>query len=259
MIQIDMKKGVVILTEEDAPGGQHRVSHRMDTQEAFRAVSRAWIRAGWDTKYVYGFSWFGRPVIQLPDDMIRIQEVIYALKPDILIETGVAHGGSLVFYATLFEAMNKGRVVGIDIEIRPHNRAAIESHEFFDRITLIEGSSIDPDIGARAREEVKESDTVLVILDSNHTRDHVLEELRMYADLVSVGSYIVATDGVMGEVVGAPRTEADWSWNNPKEAALQFVAEDSRFKIEEPAFPFNEGLITERVTYWPGAFVKRVR
>ena len=107
-------------------------------------------------------------------------------------------------------------------------------------------------------EQVKPGETVLVILDSNHTRDHVLAELDAYGKLVSKGSYIVACDGIMGEIAGAPRTEADWSWNNPAEAAKEFAATDSRFVIEEPAFPFNEGVVTERVTYWPGAFLKRI-
>ena len=103
----------------------------MDTAEAFNVVSHAWLRVGWDTKYVYSFSWMGHPIIQLPEDMIRVQEDIYQLKPDVIVETGVAHGGSLIFYASLFEAIGHGRVIGVDIDIRPHNRAAIEGHEMF--------------------------------------------------------------------------------------------------------------------------------
>src|SRR5262249_8316765 len=124
MLKIDEANGVVV-----AAGPEGEVVHRLDSPEAFRLVSQAWIRCGWDTKYVYSFSWMGRPVIQLPEDMLRIQEVIYAVKPDVVVETGVAHGGSLIFYASLFKAMGKGRVIGIDIEIRPHNRRAIEAHE----------------------------------------------------------------------------------------------------------------------------------
>src|SRR3954469_20722919 len=124
MITIDEDKGLVSV---DGPEG--RVSHALASPEAFAIVSRAWLRCGWDTKYVYGFSWMGRPIIQLPEDMLRIQEVIYRVKPDVIIETGVAHGGSLIFYASLCKAMERGRVIGIDIEIRPHNRSAIEAHE----------------------------------------------------------------------------------------------------------------------------------
>lgn len=258
MISIDTEKGTVALSGNDAPGGGGNVVYRLDTREAFNAISKAWLRAGWDTKYVYSFSWFGRPVIQLPEDMIRIQEVIYRVKPDVIVETGVAHGGSLIFYASLFEAMGKGRVIGVDIEIRPHNRAAIEAHALSRRIELIEGSSVAPETVAAVRARIGPADRVLVLLDSNHTRDHVLAELRAYGDFVTPGSYIVATDGIMEEVAGAPRTAPDWTWNNPRRAALDFVGEDRRFEVDEPDFPFNEGVVTDRVTYWPTAYLKRV-
>lgn len=238
--------------------GDKEVRHSLSSAEGFEAASRAWIRAGWDTKYVYSFAWMGRPIIQLPEDMIRLQEVIWNLQPDVLIETGVAHGGSLIFYASLFEAMGKGRVIGIDIDIRPPNREAIENHPMKKRIELLEGSSTAPAIVDQVREMVKPDETVLVVLDSNHTKSHVLDELRAYGPLVTTGSYIVATDGVMEQVKGGPRTDDDWDWNNPKAAAHAFVAEDRRFMIEEPVFPFNEGVVTQRVTYWPDAFIKRI-
>src|SRR6476620_8360621 len=123
-----------VITIYDENGTANNVN--IGSEEAFRILSKAWLRSGWDTKYVYGFSWMGRPVIQLPEDMIRIQELIYAVKPDVVIETGVAHGGSLIFYASLLTAMGRGRVIGVDIEIRPHNRKAIESHEMAHLIEL---------------------------------------------------------------------------------------------------------------------------
>jgi cephalosporin hydroxylase len=227
--------------------------------EAFRILSRLWLRSGWDTKYVYSFSWMGRPVIQLPEDMLRIQEVIYAVRPDVVIETGIAHGGSLVFYASLFEAMGNGRVIGVDIEIRPHNRAAIEAHEMRKRITLIEGSSIDPGTVGKVKGNLAGEERCLVILDSNHTGAHVLEELRRYSDFVNLGSYIVACDGIMKDLVGAPRTKPDWDTNNPQSAVADFLTERNDFVLEEPQFPFNEGAITDRVTYWPNAFLRRIR
>jgi cephalosporin hydroxylase len=190
--------------------------------------------------------------------MIRLQEVIYALKPDVLVETGVAHGGSLIFYASLFEAMGRGRVVGVDIEIRPHNRQAIEEHPMKKRIELIEGSSTAPEVLDQVKALIKPGEKVLVVLDSNHSRDHVLAELKAYGELVEVGSYVVATDGIMAQVKGGPRTADDWDWNNPQQAVHDFVAQDKRFVVEEPAFPFNEGVVKERVTYWPDAFVKRI-
>jgi cephalosporin hydroxylase len=254
MITIDMQTGTV-----HTSGAEGDATHAIGSPEAFGLISKAWLRSGWDTKYVYGFSWMGRPVIQLPEDMIRIQELIYRVAPDVLIETGIAHGGSLIFYASLFKAMGKGRVIGIDIEIRSYNREAIEAHEMAAGITMIEGSSVDAAIVAEAGRHLRPGERALVVLDSNHTRDHVLQELRAYAGFVAVGSYIVACDGIMQEVVGAPRTSPGWTTDNPQFAVQDFLAERDDFVLEEPAFPFNEGQITERVTYWPNAFLKRVK
>lgn len=226
--------------------------------EAFSLLSRQWVNVGWALKYTYGFTWFGRPIIQLPEDIVRIQELIFRLRPDVVIETGVAHGGSLVLYASLFEALGSGRVIGVDIEIRPHNRTAIEEHQFADRITLIEGSSIAPETIHAVAELIKPNDRVLVILDSNHTRDHVLDELRAYGPLVSPGSYIIATDGLMQDLEDVPGGQAGWAADNPQEAARFFAAESKEFALAEPTFPFNEGSVTERVTHWPSAYLRRV-
>jgi cephalosporin hydroxylase len=239
--------------------GDDARTHPFDSPEAFRLVSDAWLRVGWDQKYVYSFTWLGRPVIQLPEDLLRLQEVIASARPDVIVETGVAHGGSLVFYATLCRALGRGRVVGVDIEIRPHNRRAIEEHPLFDLITLIEGDSAAPETVSRVREQVASGDTTMVLLDSAHGKDHVLSELRAYADLVTPGSYLVVMDGIMGRIVGAPRSEPDWGWNNPVSAIVEFLEEDGRFAVEEPSFAFNEGMVVERITYWPRGYLKRVR
>lgn len=254
MIQIDEENGLIIVEEM----GKTKY-YDIGTPEAFSFISSLWLRSGWDNKYVYSFTWLGRPIIQLPDDLIRIQEVIFSLKPDVIIETGVAHGGSLVFYASLCKSMGKGKVIGIDIEIRSHNRNAIESHFLYPFITLIEGSSIDPNIVNNVKLLIKPNETVFIMLDSCHTKEHVLNELQLYSPLLNVGSYIVAADGIMSNLVGAPRSDPDWSWNNPKEAAIEFVKNNCDYIIEEPPFLFNEGLIDERVTYWPFAFIKRIR
>jgi cephalosporin hydroxylase len=252
MIHIDFEKGEVTLDGADGDA-----TFSLASDEGFAAVSRAWLRSGWDAKYVYSFTWMGRPVIQLPDDMIRIQEVIHAVKPDVIIETGVAHGGSLIFYATLCKAMDKGRVIGIDIEIRPHNRVAIAEHPLASYLTLIEGSSIEPSVVAQVASHVREGETVLVLLDSNHTKAHVLAELEAYAPLVTPGSYIVATDGIMSWLGNAPRTRPDWAWNNPRDAAREFAAQHPEFVLGEPPWPFNEGSVMQRVTYWPESFLQR--
>ena len=229
------------------------------SKRAFEIMSQLWLKIGWNEKYSYTFSWLGCPIIQNPEDIVRVQEVIYRIKPDVIIETGIAHGGSLIFYASLCKAMGKGRVIGVDIEIRLNTRRAIESHPLFPFITLIEGSSVDPLVVENVKALVQPGESALVMLDSCHTKAHVLAELEAYAPLVGVGSYIVAADGIMEHLVGAPRTRPDWSWNNPRQAALEFVRQNPDFVIEEPVFPFNEGSITERVTYWPSGFIKRIK
>ena len=233
--------------------------HPFNTPEAFAAVSRAWVRVGFDNKYVYGFTWLGRPILQLPEDLVRMQEVVYRVKPDVLIETGVAHGGSLIFYASLFRAMGRGRVVGVDVEIRPHNRAAIESHELFEHIELVEGSSVSEEVVTKVRSLAGPEDRALVVLDSNHTRDHVLAELRAYAPLVAPGSYLVVADGgIMTAVAGAPLAREDWSWNNPQAAVAQFLEENPGFVLDPPAPVFNEGSILQGVSYWTGGWLRRI-
>lgn len=227
------------------------------SKEAFEALSRQWVRLGWNQKYQYTFSWMGRPVIQLPEDMIRMQEAVFQVQPDVIIETGVAHGGSLIFYSSLCRAMGKGRVIGIDIEIRPHNRKAIEAHPLNDRIELIEGSSTDPAVVARVTSLVKPGETVLVILDSNHTYAHVHDELEAYAGLVTRGSYLVATDGIMYDLADVPRGSAAWTTDNPTFAARDFAAKHPEFVIEQPAWPFNESGLDQNITHWPGAWLRR--
>src|SRR6185503_4375897 len=194
MIRIEDDK-VVVSTDDKVS------EYDIGSPEAFRILSQLWLRSGWDNKYVYSFTWMGRPLIQLPEDMLRLQEVIFSLQPDVVIETGVAHGASLVFSASLCKAFGKGRVIGIDIEIRPHNRQAIEAHPLFNLITLIEGSSISPEVVQSVKANVQPNETVLVLLDSCHTKEHVAAELKAYSELVSIGSYIVAMDGIMQDLV----------------------------------------------------------
>lgn len=253
-INIDFENSSVTV---DRDGAQQTAD--IGSPEGFSIISEAMLRTGWDNKYVYSFSWLGRPVIQLPDDMIRIQELIYTIKPDVILETGVAHGGSLVYYASLLNAIGHGRVIGVDIEIREHNRQAIEAHRMYEHISLLEGSSTSSDIILKLKSAIKTDEKVLVFLDANHTKEHVLEELNLYSHFVPVGSYIVAMDGIMKDMVGAPRANTDWGTNNPYEAAKEFVANNDNFIINEPEFPFNEGHIQKQeLTYWPGAYIKRI-
>jgi cephalosporin hydroxylase len=255
MTKLSLDTETNILTVDDA--GQIRILD-LYSKEAFETISRQWVRVGWSQKYQYTFSWMGRPVIQLPEDMIRMQEAIFQVKPDVIIETGVAHGGSLIFYSSLCKALERGRVIGVDIEIRPSNRVAIETHPLNDRITLIEGSSTAPKILAAVGSLVSPGETVMVILDSNHSYAHVFEELEAYAKLVTKGSYIVATDGIMGDLSDVPRGTPGWLTDNPAIAARDFAARNPEFVIEQPAWLFNESALEKNVTHWPGAWLKRV-
>lgn len=184
-------------------------------------------------KYSYNFSWFGRPIIQYPQDMIAMQEIIWEVKPELIIETGIAHGGSLIYYASLLELIGKGEVLGIDIEIRPHNREAIEAHPMFKRIRLLEGSSIAPDIVDQVRKPA-EGKRVLVVLDSNHTHDHVLAELEAYAPLVAVGSYCVVMDTVVEDMPKDLFPDRPWGkGNSPKTAVWEFLRNNDRFEVDK--------------------------
>ncbi len=249
---IDTSKQILVLEDQ----GNER-TFGLYSKEAFELISQQWLKTGWNQKYTYTFSWMGRPVIQLPEDMIRTQEVIYRVKPDVIIETGVAHGGSLIFYASLCKILGKGRVIGIDIEIRPHNREAIEAHPLFSFITLVEGSSTETGIVNHVKSLVRPGETVLVLLDSNHTRRHVLDELEAYCKLVTPGSYIVATDGIMKYLQDVPRGNPSWALDNPASAAEEFLMGHPEFIEETPLWPFNESALTRNITHWPGAWLKR--
>ena len=243
------------LTVEDA-GGSREIA--LYSREGFEIVSGEWLKLAWERRYSYTFTWLGRPIIQLPEDVLRVQEVIYQLKPDVIIETGVAHGGSLIFYASLAELMGRGRVIGIDLVIRSHNRDAIEHHELAPRITLIEGDSAAPSTIEAVRGHLRPGEVVLILLDSDHSKPHVLRELEAYAPLVSPGSYIVATDGVMKDLSATPRGKAEWQWDNPTAAAAEFAAAHPEFALEPPRWVFNESELTQPITHWPGAWLRRL-
>jgi cephalosporin hydroxylase len=229
------------------------------SDEGFELLTRLWVKSGWNQKHNYTFSWFGVPIIQLPEDMIRYQEVVARVKPDVIVETGIAHGGSLVYSATLLKMLGKGRVVGIDIDIRPHNRARLEAHPLIGMITLLEGSSVDPGMVDRIRSQIGPGERVMVVLDSNHTYAHVAAELAAYAPMVTPGSYIVATDGIMRDLADAPRGAPGWATDNPAHAAHDFVAANPDFVIEQPEWAFNESTLNANITHWPDAWIRRIR
>ncbi|MFJ5256529.1 cephalosporin hydroxylase family protein [Pseudomonas sp. HOU2] len=184
-------------------------------------------------KYTYHFSWMGRPIIQLPQDMMAMQELIWRIKPDLVIECGIAHGGSIIYYASLLELQGHGEVLGIDRDIRAHNREAIESHPMIKRISMIEGSSLDPAVVEQVRQAAA-GKKVIVVLDSNHTHEHVLEELRLYAPLVSLDSYCVVMDTVVEDMPADAFPDRPWGpGDNPKTAVWAYLKENADFEIDQ--------------------------
>ena len=222
-------------------------------------LSRSWMDRANSQKYSYHFEWMGRPIIQYPQDMIAMQEIIWQVKPDLIVETGIAHGGSLIFSAGMLELIAvcdgyEGEVLGIDIEIRPHNRKAIEEHPLFRRISMIEGSSTAPEVIAQVHKKARGKERVLVCLDSNHTHDHVLAELNAYAQLTSVGSYCVVFDTVVEDMPENLFPDRPWSkGNNPKTAVWEYLKNHPEFEIDKSIE--NKLLITVA----PDGYLKRVR
>jgi cephalosporin hydroxylase len=222
--------------------------------------SRDWVREANAAKYSYHFEWMGRPIIQYPQDIMAMQELIFKIQPDLIIETGIAHGGSVIFSASMLElnAISGGpqdaMVVAVDIDIRQHNREAIAAHSMSKRITMIQGSSIDPAIVEKVKAHAKGKKRVLISLDSNHTHEHVLEELKAYAPLTSVGSYCVVFDTIVEDLPAGTHPDRPWNvGNNPKTAVWEYLKSHPEFEIDKEMD--NKLLISVA----PDGFLKRVR
>ena len=215
---------------------------------AFNTISNSF-------QYSYNFSWMGRPIIQYPQDMIAMQEIIWEVKPDLIIETGIAHGGSLIYYASLLELIGTGKVLGIDIDIRKHNREAIEQHPMYKRIQMIEGSSVSNETAEQVHAIAAGYTTIMVVLDSNHTHHHVSEELRLYAPLVSQGSYMVVFDTIVENLPeGYFSQQRPWGiGNNPMTSVQEFLKTNSDFEIDEA---INNKLL---ISVAPDGYLKRKR
>jgi cephalosporin hydroxylase len=206
----------------------------MNNRENLQELTNQWFVESCKYKYSYNFSWMGRPIIQFPQDIMAMQEIIWQVKPDLIVETGIAHGGSLIFYASMLELIGEGQVLGIDVDIRQHNRVEIEQHPMFKRITMIEGSSIDEEIAKQVYDLAKGKSRILLVLDSNHTHDHVLKELELYSPLVTKDSYLVVFDTVVEDMPEDFFPDRPWGkGNNPKTAVWEFLKTNKRFKVDK--------------------------
>lgn len=226
----------------------------MSKDSKLKLLSRKWFDKAFSYEYSFHFSWLGRPIIQFPQDMIAIQEIVWRTKPDLIIETGIAHGGSLIFSASILELIGKGRVLGIDIDIRKHNKKAIENHFLFKRITMIEGSSLDKKVAEKVYRFARGKRKVLLLLDSFHTHDHVLKELELYSPLVKKNNYVVVFDTVVEDMPTSSSAERPWGkGNNPKTAVKQFLKNNKRFKVDKE---IEKKLL---ITSCPDGFLKCVK
>jgi cephalosporin hydroxylase len=220
-----------------------------------KQLAKSLMLASIDEKYSYNFTWLGRPIIQYPQDIIALQEIIWNVKPDLIIETGIAHGGSIIFSASMLELLGvNGHVLGIDIDIRKHNRVEIEKHPMFKRITMFEGSSIAPEMVDRVIEFAKPYKTVMLVLDSNHTHDHVFAELQYYTPLVTKESYCVVFDTIIEDMPSGSFPDRLWDkGNNPKTAVWEFLKQNNNFEIDKSIE--NKLLITAA----PDGYLKRIK
>lgn len=198
-------------------------------------LTREWFIASSKFEYSYHFTWLGRPIIQFPQDIIAMQEIVWRVKPNLIIETGIAHGGSLIFYASMLELIGgNGQVLGVDVDIREHNRVEIEKHPMFKRITMVQGSSTDEDVIKQIYDFARGRNPVLVVLDSNHTHAHVLRELELYSPLVTKGSYLVVFDTIIEDMPHDFFSDRPWGkGNNPKTAVWEFLKTNDRFEIDK--------------------------
>lgn len=223
------------------------------SKEGLEMLSNLWLKVAVEYKLNYELSWMGRPIIQFGSDMIMLQELIWEIKPDIFIEAGIAHGGSLIYTASLFELMaTNGQVIGIDVEIRPHNKIAIEQHPMFKRITMIEGSSIDSKTVETLEKLIEKDKSIAVMLDSNHSKDHVLKELEIYSKIVTVGSYLIVQDGAQEWVSDIPRGKPEWKEDNPLVAIQEFLKNNDNYIIDEKYTRLG-------ITQSPNGYLKRIK
>lgn len=212
---------------------QRALARKMAEDSALQDLTRRWKDATRPYRYTYGFTWLGIPVIQHPQDIMAWQEILWKVQPDLVVETGVAHGGSLLLSASILELIGKGRVLGVDIDIRPHNRAAIEAHKLAHRIDLIQGSSIDQATADAVYAHAKDAKRVLVVLDSNHTHEHVLRELELYSPLVKKDSYLLVYDTAIEDCPADAFPDRPWGkGDNPKTAVWEFLKHNKRFEVD---------------------------
>jgi len=223
----------------------------MYSEESVEVLSHLWSKLCLHNKYTHNITWLGVPIIQFSNDIIMMQELIWKMRPDVIIECGLAHGGSALFYASLLEIIGKGYVIGIDIDIRPYNKIVIQNHPLSHRVKMIEGSSISESVVNKLKKKILGSTKIMVVLDSNHSTEHVLNELNIYKNIVTTGCYIVVMDGIQKYVWDIPNGKKEWKEDNPLDAIEIFLEKNPHFEVDS----HYERL---KVTTNPKGFLKKV-
>ena len=249
-----MKDSAKVGGDEEFKKRNLKIIKKMNNDKEFVKISRKWFDKAYSYEYLYHFTWLGRPIIQFPNDLMVLQELIWETKPDLIIETGIARGGSLIFYASMLQLIGKGKVVGVDVDIRKHNRIEIEKHSMFKRIHMIESSSTEKETIIEISKFTKNKKNIMVVLDSNHTHEHVLKELELYSKFVKKGNYLIVFDTMIDDMPNKMFKNRPWGKeNNPKTAVNEFLKKNKNFKMDKEN---NKKLM---ITSTPDGFLKCIK
>jgi|TARA_B110000495_G_C23039994_1_gene623103 cephalosporin hydroxylase len=249
-----MKDSAKVGGDEEFKKRNLKIIKKMNNDKEFVKISRKWFDKAYSYEYLYHFTWLGRPIIQFPNDLMVLQELIWETKPDLIIETGIARGGSLIFYASMLQLIGKGKVVGVDVDIRKHNRIEIEKHSMFKRIHMIESSSTEKETIIEISKFTKNKKNIMVVLDSNHTHEHVLKELELYSKFVKKGNYLIVFDTMIDDMPNKMFKNRPWGKeNNPKTAVNEFLKKNKNFKMDKEN---NKKLM---ITSTPYGFLKCIK
>lgn len=252
-ITIDTEAALCEATEN---GTTARLS--LFSPEAFRILSRQWLKLGWNLGHWQTFSWMGRQLLQLPDDVLRLAELFWRLRPDAVVETGVYDGGSTLLFASLCRLSGQGRVISVEREFRPGVRESIRAAAG-NLVTLVEGDSAAPETAAAVARLLGPAERVCVFLDSDHSAPHVAAELRSFSPLVSPGCYLIVADSILNQLAGAPEADPAWARDHPETAVAGFLACHSEFSREPPAPLFATGFDFTELSYFPATWLRRAR